>query len=140
LGSRLFMKIRDQLGLAYYVGAQNMVGLSPGYFAFYVGTAPEQVHQVEKELFAEVALLRAHGLSEVELNRAKAKIVGQRKIARQDLGHQAINLALDEIYGLGFAYEEGEDARYQAVTLQDITRVAQKHLVNDACVTTILQP
>jgi zinc protease len=30
LGSRLFMRIREQLGLAYYVGAQNVVGFAPG--------------------------------------------------------------------------------------------------------------
>ncbi|MCX6924309.1 MAG: pitrilysin family protein [Verrucomicrobia bacterium] len=40
LGSRLFMRIREKLGLAYYVGAQNVAGLAPGYFTFYAGTAP----------------------------------------------------------------------------------------------------
>ena len=43
LGSRLFMRIREKLGLAYYVGAQNFLGLVPGYFAFYVGTEPGQI-------------------------------------------------------------------------------------------------
>ena len=38
LGSRLFLRIREKLGLAYYVGAQNFLGLVPGYFAFYAGT------------------------------------------------------------------------------------------------------
>ena len=42
LGSRLFLRIREKLGLAYYVGAQNFLGLAPGYFAFYAGTAPEK--------------------------------------------------------------------------------------------------
>ena len=39
LGSRLFLRIREKLGLAYYVGAQNFLGVAPGYFAFYVGTS-----------------------------------------------------------------------------------------------------
>ena len=39
LGSRLFLRIRETLGLAYYVGAQNFLGLQPGFFAFYAGTA-----------------------------------------------------------------------------------------------------
>ena len=38
LGSRLFLRIRERLGLAYYVGAQNLAGIMPGYFAFYTGT------------------------------------------------------------------------------------------------------
>ncbi|HWF19184.1 MAG TPA: pitrilysin family protein, partial [Verrucomicrobiae bacterium] len=76
LGSRLFMRIRENLGLAYYVGAQNFPGLAPGYFSFYVGTAPEKVDLVEKELLVEAELLRSEGLSAEELKRAKAKIIG----------------------------------------------------------------
>src|SRR2546426_7049688 len=100
LGSRLFLRIREKLGLAYYVGAQNFLGLTPGYFAFYCGTTPEDVERVERELFKEVELLQAEGLTEEELKRAKAKIIGQKKIARQDLGHLAATTALDELYGL----------------------------------------
>ena len=37
LGSRLFLRIREKLGLAYYVGAQNFLGVVPGFFAFYAG-------------------------------------------------------------------------------------------------------
>jgi predicted Zn-dependent peptidase len=58
LGSRLFLRIREKLGLAYDVGAQNFLGLAPGYFAFYVGTEPGKVEQVEQELFAEAETLR----------------------------------------------------------------------------------
>ena len=32
LGSRLFLRVREKLGLAYYVGAQHFPGLAPGYF------------------------------------------------------------------------------------------------------------
>src|SRR4029079_10726578 len=100
LGSRLFMRIRDKLGLAYYVGAQNFVGLVPGCFAFYVGTDPGQAAQVEAELLAEAESLRAHGLTEEKLKRAQAKVIGQKKIARQELGGYAMTCALDELYGL----------------------------------------
>src|SRR5439155_21772616 len=36
LGSRFFIRIRQQMGLAYYVGASQMQGLVPGLFAFYL--------------------------------------------------------------------------------------------------------
>lgn len=140
LGSRLFMRIREKLGLAYYVGAQNFVGLAPGYFAFYAGTAPEQAALVEKELLAEAELLRAEGLTEEELQRAKAKIIGQRKIARQDLGGLAMTTALDELYGLGYAHSETEDALYEAVTLEQVKATARKYLKADALVISIVRP
>jgi zinc protease len=140
LGSRLFLRIREKLGLAYYVGAQNVIGLAPGYFAFYAGTAPEKADLVEKELLSEAELLRAEGLTAEELQRAKAKIIGQRKIARQDLGSLAMATALDELYGLGFAYTETEDARYEAVTLDQIKLVARKYLRPEAVAIAIVRP
>jgi len=140
LGSRLFLRIREQLGLAYYVGALNVVGLAPGYFAFYAGTAPDQAARVEAELLKEAELLRAEGLTAEELRRAKAKIIGQRKIARQDLGDFATATALDELYGLGHAYTETEDARYEAVTLEQLRAVAGKYLRPEALVISLVQP
>jgi zinc protease len=140
LGSRLFLRIRDQLGLAYYVGAQNFMGLTPGYFAFYTGTHPDKAEQVEKELLKEAELLRTEGLTTEELSRAKAKIIGQKKIARQDLGNFAMQTALDELYGLGYANTDAEDAKYEAVTLEQVKAVATKYLDTNAVVISIVKP
>jgi zinc protease len=139
LGSRLFLRVREKLGLAYYVGAQNMVGLSPGYFAFYCGTAPEKSGQVEAELLKEAELLRTEGLTGEELKRAKAKVIGQRKIARQELGALATNTALDELYGLGCGYFEAEDAKIEAVTLADVLAVARTYLRPETAVVSVIQ-
>ncbi len=140
LGSRLFLRIREKLGLAYYVGAQNLVGLAPGYFAFYAGTTPEKAALVEAELLSEAELLRVEGLTPEELKRAKAKVIGQRKIARQDLGSFAMTTALDELYGLGHTHTDKEDALYEAVTLDQVKTVARKYLTPNALVVAIVKP
>ena len=140
LGSRLFLRIRDQLGLAYYVGAQNFAGLVPGYFAFYTGTEPSKAGQVETELLKEAELLRTEGLTAGELKRSKAKIIGQKKIARQELGHMASTTALDELYGLGYQRADLDDAKYEAVTLEQIKAAAQKYLKPDALVVAVVKP
>jgi len=140
LGSRLFLRIREQLGLAYYVGAQNLVGVLPGYFGFYAGTAPEHAERVESELLAEARLLREEGITEEELRRAKAKLIGQRKIARQDLGALAMATALDELHGLGYDNSDREDARYEAVTLDDVKAAAVKYLSPEIHVISVVRP
>ena len=140
LGSRLFLRIREQLGLAYYVGAQNLAGLAPGYFAFYTGTEPGKIELVQKELLKEAELLRTEGLTAEELKRSKAKIIGQKKIARQELGHLASTTALDELYGLGYQRTERDDANYEAVTLEQIKMVAQKYLKPESLVAAIIKP
>jgi zinc protease len=140
LGSRLFLRVREKLGLAYYVGAQNFVGLSPGYFAFYAGTEPEKAALVETELMKEADLLRAEGLTQEELQRAKAKVIGQKKISRQDLGTFAMTTALDELYGLGYGYSDAEDAKLEAVSLEQVKAVAQKYLQSHTAVIATVKP
>jgi zinc protease len=140
LGSRLFLRIREKLGLAYYVGAQNFMGLAPGYLGFYAGTEPAKAAKVEKELLAEAALLRGKGVTAAELKRAKAKLLGQKKIARQDLGGMAMQTALDELYGLGYANFDTEDAKFEAVTLADVQAVARKYLLPDRFVVATVSP
>jgi zinc protease len=140
LGSRLFLRVREQMGLAYYVGAQHFPGVAPGYFAFYVGTMPEKVELVEKELLREAQLLRAEGLTEAELKRAKAKIIGQKKIARQDLGYLASTTALDELYGLGYQHIDAEDALYEAVTLEQVKAAAIKYLKPEIAAIAVVKP
>jgi len=140
LGSRLFLRVREKLGLAYYVGAQHFPGLAPGYFSFYVGTMPEKVALVEKELLREAELLRNEGLTEEELSRAKAKVIGQKKIARQDLGSLASTTALDELYGLGYNHMDIEDAHYQTVTLEQVQAAARKYLKPDQLVIALVKP
>ena len=139
MGSRLFLRIRDELGLAYYVGANHFAGRTPGFFAFYCGTAPEKCELVEKELRAQAERLRQEGLTAQELARAKAKIVGQKKIARQDLGHLAMSMALDELYGLGYNHGSQEDAVYESITLDEVHRVAQTYLQADRSVVAIIR-
>jgi len=140
LGSRLFVRIRENLGLAYYVGAQHFLGLQPGYFALYAGTTPEKLAVVEEEMLKEVSLLRESGLAEEEIKRAKAKLLGQKKIARQDLGGYAVATALDELYGLGYQNCDQEDALYEAVTLNEVQEVIRRYLDPSKCVISTVSP
>lgn len=140
LGSRLFMRIRDKLGLAYYVGAQQFIGLAPGYFAFYAGTMPEKATLVESEFLKEIENLREHGITPEELHRSQAKLIGQKKIARQDLGGYAMAAAIDELCGLGYGNSDAEDARYLAVTLEQIQAAARKYLNPATMVSAIVRP
>jgi hypothetical protein len=65
---------------------------------------------------------------------------GPRKIARQDLGSFATSTALDELYGLGYAHTDKEDALYEAVTLDHVKAVARKYLTPDAVVIAMVKP
>jgi predicted Zn-dependent peptidase len=56
------------------------------------------------------------------------------------LGSLAQLTALDELYGLGFQRTELDNAKYEAVTLEQTKAVAQKYLKTDAFVVSIVKP
>ena len=43
--SRFFVKVREELGLAYSVGSSLFLGVAPGIFSVHAATAPEKVEQ-----------------------------------------------------------------------------------------------
>jgi zinc protease len=140
LGSRFFVRIREQMGLAYYVGASQMQGLVPGLFLFYLGTDPQKIENVKTALLEEINKLAAEGLTQEELARAKKKLLGQQQIANQSNDSFGYMAALDELYGLGFAYYKAIERGVEAVTLDDVKRAAAKYFREQSYVLAIVQP
>ena len=140
LGSRFFIRIRENMGLAYYVGATQMQGLVPGLFAFYLGTDPQKIEPVKTALLDEINKLATEGLTEQELNRAKKKLIGQHEIAMQSNDSFGYQCALDELYGLGFDYYKNLERDVNAVTLDQIKQVAAKYFRDQPYVLATVRP
>jgi len=140
LGSRFFVRIREQMGLAYYVGANQMEGLVPGLFAFYLGTDPQKIEPVKIALLDEIHKLATDGLTNEELARAKKKLIGQQEIANQSNDSFGYQCALDEIYGLGFNYYKSLEHGVETVSLDDIKRVAAKYFRDQPYVLATVRP
>jgi zinc protease len=140
LGSRFFVRIREQMGLAYYVGASQMEGLVPGLFAFYLGTDPQKIEPVKTALLDEIHKLASGGLTSEELARAKKKLIGQQEIANQSNDAFGYHCALDELYGLGFDFYKRLEHDVDAVTLDDIKRVAAKYFRDQPYVLATVRP
>jgi zinc protease len=140
LGSRFFIRIREQMGLAYYVGANQMQGLVPGLFAFYLGTDPQKIEPVKTALLDEIRKLASDGLTNEELARAKKKLVGQQQIQNQSNDAFGYQCALDELYGLGFEYYKSLEPEVNAVTLEEIKRVAAKYFRDQPYVLATVRP
>ena len=127
LGSRFFLRIREQMGLAYFVSSSQTLGLVPGPFVFYLGTSPDKVDPVQKAFFEEIKKLADDGLTDVELARAKEKLIGEQDIRNQSNDSFAYATALDELYGLGFDHYKALKARVAAVNLAQVKDVANRY-------------
>jgi zinc protease len=140
LGSRFFVRIREQMGLAYFVGASQMQGLVPGLFLFYLGTDPQKIELVKTALLDEINKLATAGLTSEELARAKKKLIGQQQIANQSNDSFGYMAALDELYGLGFAHYKTLERAVEALTLDEVKQVAAKYFQNQPYVLARVRP
>lgn len=102
LASPLFHRVRDRLGLAYFVGAYQILGLDPGVCVFYAGTVPGRTDDLLEAFWEEIGRVRDDGLSEEEIRSNVARLLSRHRFAAQDYGRLALLSALDELYGLGY--------------------------------------
>ena len=140
LGSRFFVRIREEMGLAYYVGASQMQGLVPGLFLFYLGTDPQKIEPVRAALLEEIGKLASEGLTVEELARAKKKMIGQQQIANQSNDSFGYMAALDELYGLGFDHYKKLEHDVEGITVEEVRRVAAKYFQNQPYVLALVRP
>lgn len=140
MSSRLFMRIREEMGLAYYVSASQMFGLAPGVFYFYVGTDPDKLDDVQSALADEVAKLAEGGLEPQEYARAKKTLLGKAAMGAQGAGARAAVQSLDELYGFGYDYSKSLEERVEAISLEDVNRVLRKFFHEKPAITLRVSP
>ncbi len=128
MGSRLFNRIREELGLAYYVGAQAFSALSGGAFYFYLGTSPQQLDQAEAEMLSLISDLAQNGLTPAELERARTTWKSSWLRAQQGNGPLADLTGWNELNGLGHNYFDRLPALMAAVTPGQVQATAHAYL------------
>jgi len=128
MASRLFIRIREELGLAYSVGATRLPGLEPGMIVFYVSTAPEKLDRVQDEMIDEIESMRREGLAEEEFERAKASWLGRELVTLQGVKELASVTTVDELVGLGWDNYRRTPDRVRALTPDHVRDVAARYL------------
>jgi zinc protease len=127
MGSRLFNRIREELGLAYYVGAQHFGAMGAGAFYFYVGTDPKKAALAQSEMLAQIEDLAKNGLTAEELQRAKTTWRSSWLRAQQGNSSLADAYGWNELNGLGYAHFLRLPQMIEDVTDKDIRRVAKAY-------------
>jgi len=127
--SRLFQKVRTELGLAYEVGGG--FGLEydhPGTFGVELTTKSASTVEATKAAEAEIAGLNSKPFTEVELKRAKDDILNSF-LFRYDTRDKVLDEREKlEYYGYPADYLETYEAGIEKVTLADVTAAAKKYI------------
>ncbi len=129
--SRLMMRIRDDMGLAYDVHSFFSSDKDTGVFEVGVQTKNESARTVIDVILKEMRRVRSEHVSDRELNDAKSYLTGSFPRRIDTMGKIADFLVLTEFYNLGIDYDKKYPQLINSVTKDDILRVAKKYLHPD---------
>lgn len=126
--SRLMDNIRDNKGLAYDVHSAFLANKYSGSFEVGLQTKNESANTAIDETLKEMERIRTEQVTDKELNDAKAYLTGSFPLRIDSNKKIAAFLTSVEFYGLGLDYVDNYKKFIEAVTKDDIQRVARKYL------------
>jgi predicted Zn-dependent peptidase len=98
MSSRLFQRVREQLGLAYSVYTYQSFHADSGVHGVYVGTAPETAAQATEAVRAELADIAENSLPEAEIEAGKGQLKGQLTLSMESVSSRMYRAASVELY------------------------------------------
>jgi predicted Zn-dependent peptidase len=129
MSSRLFLNIRERLGLAYDVHSFTQKHRDTGHVGVYLGVDPKKAVEAIKAVIGEMHALCEHDLPDEELRRAKEFTKGRLRLDLETTNGVAFWLTYQELLLGEIRSIEDELVLVDAVTASDIRRVANSVLM-----------
>ncbi|MFI5281915.1 MAG: M16 family metallopeptidase [Candidatus Dormibacterales bacterium] len=126
MSSRLFLNIREKLGLAYDVHSFVQRHRDTGYLGVYMGVEPKKAVDATTAVMEELRGLCSRDVSQEELVRAKEFTKGRLRLELETTNGVAFWLTYQALLLGEINTIEQELAHVEAVTAADIRRVANE--------------
>lgn len=126
MASRLFERVREELGLAYFVRSGRVSGLDAGMFYFLAGTQPGREDQVLGEIAAEIQRVQRGEFAAGELDRCRTRLKAARRQGLQTNAARAMQAALNTLQGLPANDWKNYDEKIDAVGGDDVAAFARE--------------
>lgn len=130
MSSRLFQKLREEMGVCYYVRAGADPYTDHGYFGIFTGVDKKRIEEVIKVLLEECKKLITERVSEEELNKAKEYLIGNLYLNLETSDALADFYAEQEILKGSIKTPAEMEKDIRKVTSKDIQRVAKEIFQN----------
>jgi predicted Zn-dependent peptidase len=125
MSSRLFRRIREDVGVGYYVRAINESLTDHGYFVLSAGIANERFEEVVKVMLSELRDLKENLVGEAELSKVKEHLVGTSYLNLERSDDLAFHYGMPEIHRCEIRTPEEEEGRIRAVTAEGLRDLAR---------------
>lgn len=124
----LFKAVREDQGLAYFVGATRVVSFQYGSFMLYAGTHPQQRQLVYDAFDQQVADLREGRIDPRHLEAARTRLKVQNRFTLQTASARALKAASNILAGREAMDWIHDEARLNAVSMDSVQQFARRFL------------
>ncbi len=124
MSSRLFLRIREDLGLAYNVGTYFPTLVDVGWGTIYAGVDPDRAEQTVTAILDELVRLRTEPVTQTEFERARRYVTGSLLMGLEGSAPVASWIGMRELLLGDILTPEDVVAHYNAVTIEDVQALA----------------
>ncbi|MDP9455634.1 MAG: peptidase M16 [Actinobacteria bacterium] len=128
MSSRLFQEVREKRGLAYAVYSYHQGYSDAGAVKMYVGSTTGNVGEAVSIIAEQLDRVREEPVTEEELHRTKEQLKSSTILALESTAARMTRIGRSIITGSELLTPEEISARIDAVTAEDIKRLAGEHL------------
>lgn len=121
MSSKLFLKIREERGLAYAVKSAINAEKNYSYYTVYAGTKAEAIPEIKKIILEEFGNIK--NMSKKDFEEAKQKLIGNKRVFAEDSSNVMNTLLFSEIAGNAKMYYEYEK-NIKKVKIEDVKKVS----------------
>ena len=140
MSSRLFQRVREELGLAYSVFTYQSFHADCGMHGVYVATAPDTASEALDAIRAELQRVADEGLPESEIAMGKQQLKGQLTLSLESVSARMYRAASVELYGEPYRSLDEVLALIDAISVSEIAAVAREYFTPDRMTVLSLGP
>jgi len=130
MSSRLFQKVREELGAAYYVRASDDLLTDHGLFAVSAGINNSKVEQVIKAILVEFDKIRNFPVGVDELQKSKNHLIGKIMIGLETSDELASFYGQQELFHKKMISPKELAKKIESITSEDVLDVAKDIIKN----------
>lgn len=127
MSSRLFQRVREELGLAYSVYTFHTFYSAHGVHGLYVGTAPRTADAALQAIEQELVHVVEHGLSEDEIAQGKGQLKGQITLSLESPAARMYRAAAVDLYGEPYRTLDDMLALIDAIAPETVHALAREY-------------
>lgn len=140
MSSRLFQKLREEMGVGYYVRAYNDTYTDHGFFQVSAGVDNKRVEEVIQAVLLECKKLKDEKVSEEELNKVKECLIGNMKLSLESSDDIANFYGGQELLKREILSAEDKAKEVRKVTSADIQKMAKAIFKEDSLNLALIGP